>query len=98
LILNVCAIEAAAVRECWRDIRAPRRGGGHEARPGCPGAAGLSELRAGEITNRLKRYIDAVGGLVTQSELEVARELVRRARRLEELEARLRGGGHGGGR
>ena len=57
---------------------------------------GLSQLDARELTVRLRRYVDGAGGLVAPPDLEVARELVRRARRVEELEALLKGGpGHG---
>jgi hypothetical protein len=53
---------------------------------------GLWQLDARELTVRLRRYIDGAGGHVTPSDLEVARELVRRARRVEELESLLKGG------
>jgi hypothetical protein len=41
-----------------------------------------------------KRYIDGGGGLITPSQVEVARECVRRARKAENLERLL--GGPGG--
>src|SRR5262245_46401155 len=50
-----------------------------------PELEGLSEMTAEELTAALKRYIDGAG-VVTASEVEVARELVRRARKAEELE------------
>ena len=59
-----------------------------------PELEGLERLNARELTDRLKRYIDGGGGLVTASEVEVARECVRRARKAENLERLL--GGPGG--
>ena len=59
-----------------------------------PELEGLEALNAAELTRRLKKYIDGSGGLVTPSEVEVARECVRRARKAEELERLL--GGTGG--
>jgi hypothetical protein len=51
------------------------------------------------LTARLKQYIDGGGGLVTPSEVEIARECVRRARRAENLERLLGGpGGNNGPR
>jgi hypothetical protein len=51
-------------------------------------------LNAQELTDRPKKSIDGGGGLVTPSEVEVARECVRRARTAENLERLL--GGPGG--
>jgi hypothetical protein len=45
-----------------------------------PELVGLERLNARERTDRLKRYIDGGGGLVTPALVEVARECVRRAR------------------
>src|SRR5262249_33547547 len=53
-----------------------------------PELEGLERLNAAELTQRLKRYIDGGGGLVTASEVEVARECVRRARWAEGASAR----------
>jgi hypothetical protein len=53
-----------------------------------PELEGLSGLSAAELTDRLKEYIDGGGGLVTPSEVEVARECVRRARCAEGASAR----------
>jgi hypothetical protein len=66
------------------------------ATPLAPELEGLSRLNAAELTGRLKQYIDGGGGLVTPSEVEIARECVRRARKAENLE-RLLGGPGGGG-
>jgi hypothetical protein len=55
-----------------------------------PELEGLSEMPAEELTAALKRYIDGAG-LVTASEVEAARECVRRARKADNLE-RLLGG------
>jgi len=64
-----------------------------------PELEGLSGLNAAELTQRLKQYIDGGGGLVTPSEVEIARECVRRARKAEELERLLGGpGGNSGPR
>jgi hypothetical protein len=46
----------------------------------------LSALSAEELTRTLADYFQAVGGLTGDSEREIARELVRRARRPEALE------------
>jgi hypothetical protein len=62
-----------------------------------PELEGLEGLNAQELTRRLKRYIDGGGGLVTASEVEVARECVRRARKAEELEQLLGGSGGNNG-
>src|SRR5262245_10199164 len=43
-----------------------------------PELEGLERLNAQELTQRLKRYIDGGGGLVTPELVEVAREAVRR--------------------
>ena len=63
-----------------------------------PELEGLSGMTAEELTAALKRYIGGAG-LVTASEVEVARECVRRARKAENLE-RLLGdpGGNNGPR
>jgi hypothetical protein len=53
-----------------------------------PELEGLEKLNAAELTRRLKRYIDGSGGLVTPSEVEIARECVRRARWAEGASAR----------
>ena len=64
-----------------------------------PELDGLEKLNARELTDRLKRHIDGGGGLVTPSEVEIARECVRRARRAENLERLLGGpGGNNGPR
>jgi hypothetical protein len=59
-----------------------------------PELEGLSGMTAEELTAALKRYIDGAG-VVTASEVEVARELVRRARKADDLERLL--GAPGGG-
>jgi hypothetical protein len=53
-----------------------------------PELEGLAGLNAQELTGRLKQYIDGGGGLVTPSEVEIARECVRRARWAEGASAR----------
>ena len=64
-----------------------------------PELEGLARLNARELTDRLKRYIDGGGGLVTPSEVEIARECVRRAKKAEALERLLGGpGGNNGPR
>jgi hypothetical protein len=50
----------------------------------------LSKLSAEEVARRLKGHFDAIGGLVCAADVEIARELVRRARRAERAEAQLR--------
>jgi hypothetical protein len=59
-----------------------------------PEREGLPGLDARELTHRLKQYIDGGGGLVTPSEVKIARECVRRARKAENLQ-RLLGGPDG---
>jgi hypothetical protein len=64
-----------------------------------PELSGLSGLSAGELTARLREYVEGCGGLVTPSDVEIARELVRRARKAENLERLLGGpGGNNGPR
>jgi hypothetical protein len=64
-----------------------------------PELEGLEKLNAAELTQRLKKYIDGGGGLVTPALVEVARECVRRARKAEALERLLGGpGGNNGPR
>jgi hypothetical protein len=53
-----------------------------------PELEGLEKLNAAELTQRLKKYIDGGGGLVTPSQVEIARECVRRARWAEGASAR----------
>jgi hypothetical protein len=50
------------------------------------GRESLSRLSAAELTQVLCRHFESVGGLATETERALGRELVRRARRLEELE------------
>ena len=50
----------------------------------------LSKLSAGELAERLREHFNAIGGLVGKSDVEIARELVRKARRGEQAEVRLR--------
>jgi hypothetical protein len=52
------------------------------------GRDSLRELSAAELIEVLRRHFESVGGLATETERALARELVRRARRLEELRAR----------
>jgi hypothetical protein len=54
----------------------------------------LSALSAEELTRTLAGYFQAAGGLTGDSEREIARELLRRARSLEALE-RGQGGKQG---
>jgi len=46
----------------------------------------LSRLSAAELTEVLCWHFESVGGRATETERALGRELVRRARRLEELE------------
>ena len=50
----------------------------------------LSGLNAAELAEHLRRHFAAVGGLACATEAELAGELVRRARRVGELEGRVR--------
>src|SRR5262245_27333214 len=43
-----------------------------------------------DLSGRLRDHFNAIGGLVGDSDLEIARELVRRARRAERAEGALR--------
>src|SRR5262245_22165162 len=61
-----------------------------------PELEGLEKLNAHELTQRLKKYTDGGGGLVTPSDVEIARECVCRVRKAENLE-RLLGGPDGDG-
>jgi len=46
----------------------------------------LTVLSAEELTTTLAAYFTSIGGLATDSEREIGRELIRRARRLEKLQ------------
>jgi uncharacterized membrane protein len=43
----------------------------------------LPQMTPDELVKALKKHFDSVGGLATTTEVEIARELVRRARELE---------------
>ena len=50
----------------------------------------LSKLSAAELAVRLRDHVNAISGLAGEIDWEIARELVRRARRAERLEGALR--------
>jgi hypothetical protein len=47
----------------------------------------LPEMTADELTEALREHFEGIGGLAFEADLAIARELVRRARRLEKLES-----------
>jgi hypothetical protein len=47
----------------------------------------LSRLSAEELADRLRQYFESMGGLTFDSDKEIARECVRRARRAERAES-----------
>ena len=49
----------------------------------------LPALTAEELVKALATHLNGIGGLVGDTDLEIARELVRRARRFEQVEAEL---------
>jgi uncharacterized protein (DUF2236 family) len=48
-----------------------------------PALRDMAALSAEELTARLARYFESIGGLSTESDRAIARELVRRARLLD---------------
>jgi hypothetical protein len=46
----------------------------------------LPEMNATELTSLLKDHFDSIGGMADETELAIARELVRRARLLEKVD------------
>jgi hypothetical protein len=50
----------------------------------------LAAMDAAELTEALRRHFAAAGGMAGDTEREIARELVRRARRAEWLDAKVR--------
>jgi hypothetical protein len=59
----------------------------------------LASKSANELTKALAAHFESLGGLAFEPEKVIARELVRRARLLEKVQAELaqlrQGGGHG---
>lgn len=49
---------------------------------------GMEKMTAGELGERLAAHFAGLGGLAGETETAIARELVRRARRAENLEQR----------
>jgi len=76
-------------REC---VRRARWAEGASARAGR--LEGLDTLDAGRLHVRLKAYFEAAGPQATEAEVVLGRELLRRARKVENLE-RLLGGPDG---
>jgi len=53
----------------------------------------LPQMTADELVKALKEHFESVGGLTTETDLAIGRELVRRARELERVKARSGGAG-----